>query len=284
MSDQSKFLTFAPPGHYYSPLPDYVQVQAHYQQFVAAPAGGLPGIDLNEMGQRALLEELPPLAADLPFSDHPGGATRYYYENAFFPRGDGIITTCLLRRSQARRVIEIGSGFSSALMLDVKDRFLPELDLTCVEPDATRLRSLLRPGDAGRLRLVEDTLDAVDDTLFDTLQANDVLFIDSSHVAKIGSDVSRIVFRILPRLAAGVLVHIHDVFWPFEYPREWYAEGRAWNEAPFVRSFLMFNRAFQIVYFNHFMAAVHADDVAKRLPDCLRQPGGSLWIRRVAAG
>ncbi|HEX5216129.1 MAG TPA: class I SAM-dependent methyltransferase [Vicinamibacterales bacterium] len=283
MSDLSKFLTFAPPGHYYSPLPDYAQVQARYQQFVPTPTGGLPGIDLNEPGQLALLEELAAFAPDLPYTDQAGGVTRYYYENAFFPRGDGIVATCLLRHSGSRRVIEIGSGYSSALMLDVKERFAPDLELICVEPDATRLRSLLRPGDANRFRLVEDTLDAVDDALFDTLRANDVLFIDSSHVAKIGSDVSRIVFRILPRLAVGVLVHIHDIFWPFEYPRQWYAEGRAWNEAPFVRSFLMFNRAFQIVYFNHYMAAVHADDVAKRLPDCLRQPGGSLWIRRVAA-
>jgi len=283
MSDMSKFLTFAPPGHYYSPLPDYAQVQARYHQFVPTPTDGLPGIDLNEPGQLALLDQLAAFAPDLPYTDNPGGPTRYYYENAYFPRGDGIVTTCLLRHSQARRVIEIGSGYSSALMLDVKDRFAPDLDLICVEPDAKRLRSLLRPGDTDRFRLVEDTLDAVDDTLFDSLQANDVLFIDSSHVAKIGSDVSRIVFRILPRLAVGVFVHIHDIFWPFEYPRQWYAEGRAWNEAPFVRSFLMFNRAFQIVYFNHYMAAVHADDVAKRLPDCLRQPGGSLWIRRVAA-
>jgi hypothetical protein len=278
----SKFLEFAGPGHYYSPLPDYDAVQAQYDTFVPRLPATLPGIDLNEAGQLALMVDLARFYPDLPFTDDPSPATRYYYENVFFPRGDAIVTFCMVRQHRPRRVIEIGSGYSSAVMLDLIERFEPQIDLTCVEPDASRLRTLLRRDDFTRFRLIESTLDALPDSAFDVLQANDILFVDSSHVAKIGSDVSRLIFRILPRLAPGVLVHVHDIFWPFEYPRVWYAEGRAWNEAPFLRSFLMFNQAFQIAYFNDFLAGFHRDAVAQHLPDCLKQPGGSLWLRRLA--
>jgi len=277
----SKFLSFVPPGHYYSPLPDYDLVQAHYDELVPRQSTVLPGIDLNEAGQLALLSELARFYGDLPFPDDPSPATRYYYGNHFFVRGDAIVLFSMLRHHRPRRVIEIGSGYSSAVMLDTIERFEPQIELQCVEPDASRLRTLLRPADFRRMRLMEQTLDVLPDTAFDVLQAHDILFIDSSHVAKIGSDVSRLIFRILPRLAPGVLVHVHDIFWPFEYPREWYAEGRAWNEAAFLRSFLMFNQAFQIAYFNDFMARFHAADVARHLPDCLKHFGGSLWLLKV---
>jgi predicted O-methyltransferase YrrM len=273
----SKFLSFAPPGHYYSPLPDYDLVQTRYDDLVPRP-DTLPGIDLNEAGQLALLAALARFYPDLPFPDHASPATRYYYENFFFPRGDAIVLFAMLRHHRPQRVIEVGSGYSSAVMLDVMERFEPQIDLLCVEPDPSRLRELLRPDDLTRMRLIDQTLDALPDTAFDVLAAHDILFIDSSHVAKIGSDVSRLIFRILPRLAPGVLVHVHDIFWPFEYPRAWYAEGRAWNEAAFLRSFLMYNQAFQIAYFNDFMASFHAADVARHLPDCLKQSGGSLWL------
>jgi predicted O-methyltransferase YrrM len=279
----SKFLSFAPPGHYYSPLPDYEAVQQEYDVLVPRSAPELPGIAINAEAQRALLRQFAPFHAELPFSETQGpGSTRYYYDNMFFPRGDAIVLCAMLRLHHPTRVLEIGSGFSSAAILDVIDTFEPQIALTCVEPDTSRLRSLLRPGDERRFHLIEGTLQSLPDAPFDALGAGDVLFIDSSHVAKIGSDVSRLLFHVLPRLAPGVLVHVHDIFWPFEYPRAWYAEGRAWNEAPFLRSFLMFNQAFEILYFNDYMASFHADDVARSLPECLKQPGGSLWLRKRA--
>ena len=116
---------------------------------------------------------------------------------------------------------------------------------------------------------------------FQDLGENDILFIDSSHVAKVGSDLTHLIFRVLPCLAPGVLVHFHDIFWPFEYPREWLIEGRAWNESYFLRAFLAYNNTFEMLYFNSYMAERHQTDVAEHLPLCLCNPGGSLWIRRV---
>jgi hypothetical protein len=117
--------------------------------------------------------------------------------------------------------------------------------------------------------------------VFAQLRAGDVLFIDSSHVVKIGSDVAYLVHEVLPSLAAGVVVHFHDILWPFEYPRDWVLDqGKAWNEAYFVRAFLQFNAAFEILYFNSFIANRHPASLRELLPRCVENPGGSLWLRR----
>jgi hypothetical protein len=107
-----------------------------------------------------------------------------------------------------------------------------------------------------------------------------VLFVDSSHVAKVGSDVNRIVIEILPALARGVWVHFHDVFYPFEYPREWVEAGRAWNEGYLLRAFLQYNRAFSVQLFPTFLARFHPDRFAGGMSPCLRNPGGALWLRK----
>jgi hypothetical protein len=117
--------------------------------------------------------------------------------------------------------------------------------------------------------------------MFERLDAGDMLFIDSSHVAKAGSDVNFLVFEVLPRLAPGVLVHFHDIWYPFEYPRQWLDEGRAWNESYLIRAFLMFNPAFKIVLYNAYVTRFHQDYLAGAMPLYLKDTGGSLWLQRV---
>src|SRR4029079_15830229 len=108
--------------------------------------------------------------------------------------------------------------------------------------------------------------------LFTTLEAGDILFIDSSDVLKLGSDVSLLFLDVLPRLAPGVVVHVHDIATSFEYPIEWYDEGRAWNEAPALRAFLMFNNAYEILYFCDYMNRFQPEAVARRMPLGVRSP------------
>ena len=110
-----------------------------------------------------------------------------------------------------------------------------------------------------------------------------MLFIDSSHVSKTGSDVNHLFFQVVPRLAVGVLVHVHDVSWPFEYAENEVYEGRSWNEAYLVRAFLQYNREFQILL--HPSVFAHHPEAGRKLPErCLRPVGPSLWLRRVARG
>jgi hypothetical protein len=119
-------------------------------------------------------------------------------------------------------------------------------------------------------------------SVFDQLLAGDILLIDSTHIAKVGSDVMTLVFQILPRPKPGVAVHLHDIFYPFEYLEEWIMTGRAWNEAYLLHAFLIGNTAYRILLWNSYLAAVHHDAVAQRMPIWEPHPGGSLWLERTA--
>jgi hypothetical protein len=112
------------------------------------------------------------------------------------------------------------------------------------------------------------------------LRSGDVLFVDSSHVAKIGSDVNSLFFDVLPNLAPGVVVHVHDIHYPFEYPKDWVFEGRAWNEAYLLRAFLTMNTDYEILLFNSYLSCFHIDEVAQLMPGWRINPGGSIWLRR----
>lgn len=270
-----------PAGHYYSPLPDLEEVRARAGTLFdrrQAPRG----IDLNVDGQVDLLHALAPFAASVPFGLKPGGTTRYYYDNDFFGCGDAIVLHCLMRLARPARIIEIGSGFSSAVMLDTNELFLDQsVDLTFIEPHpGDRLEALLRTADRARARVIPRKVQDLDPRIFAALAPGDILFIDSSHVCKAGSDVQFELFEILPRLAPGVLVHIHDIHYPFEYDEAWIYEGRAWNEAYLVRAFLMFNTAFRIRLFNGYVGLHQREVVSATLPGMLVNCGGSLWLER----
>lgn len=289
-SRNKEFLRFAPPGHFYSPIPDVDHVRRAAVQTFDQSVGAVAGVRLNEPGQRALAEQFAGTYPDLPFPEHPRTGARYHLDNEWFSYGDGIVLYSMMRQFQPKRIVEVGSGFSSAAMLDVNDRFFDgQLDLTFVEPYAERLLGLLGGPDTQRCTIVQKPVQETSTTLFTSLEANDFLFIDSSHVAKTGSDVLHLLFTVLPLLKPGVLVHFHDVLWPFEYPRPWLEQGRAWNEAYFVRSFLQYNRSFEITYFNAFMAAKHSDLLRTAMPLVLRRPSAemtmgnaSLWLTKVS--
>lgn len=288
LSGNYVFLNFAGPGHYYSPLPDLSEVRAAGESAWRAVADDLPGIHLDVPAMLALTDEFADGVADLDFPARPGASTRYHFDNPYFSYGDAIIAGSMLRRFAPTRVIEIGSGFSSACLLDVAERFLDgDVAFTFIEPHPERLLRLLTVGDLERSSVERRPVQAVPLALFDMLESGDVLFVDSSHVGKFGSDVLHLLFRVLPRLASGVIVHFHDVPWPFEYPRHWLEQGRAWNEAYLLRAFLQYNEAFEILYFNAYMEACQRDAYAAALPLALRRPStaetlgnSSLWLRK----
>jgi predicted O-methyltransferase YrrM len=183
-----------------------------------------------------------------------------------------------------KRIIEVGSGHSSALMLDTIEH-AEGLDVhtTFIEPFPARLHSVLRDQDRRTSTIIERRVQDVPLATFETLEADDILFIDSSHVSKVGSDLNYLVFDVLPRLAEGVVVHVHDIFWPFEYPLEWIRAGRAWNEIYLLRAFLQYNEAFDVTLFNHYVGEKHAAFFEAHMPLFLENTGGSLWLRKTTA-
>ena len=154
--------------------------------------------------------------------------------------------------------------------------------MTFIDPYPQRLLSLLSEDDSARHEVISDVVQNVSMERFTSLGAGDVLFIDSSHVVKIGSDVVHLVTAVLPRLNNGVIVHVHDVFWPFEYPEAWVRNGRAWNEDYIIKAFLQFNTAFTILFFNSYIAAHHSAAAERHLPLFMKNPGGGLWIEKTA--
>lgn len=289
-SRNKEFLRFAPPGHFYSPIPDADHIRRNAKQIFDRSVGSVAGVLINEENQLARISEFATTYHEMPFPEYPRNGSRYHLDNEWFSYGDGIILYSMMRRFRPRRIVEIGSGFSSAAILDVNDKFFDDqIDLTFIEPHAERLFGLLRDTDARRCEIVQKPVQETSNNCFTSLKKNDFLLIDSSHVAKIGSDVLHLLFVVLPILRHGVLVHFHDVPWPFEYPLPWLEQGRAWNEAYFVRSFLQYNQSFEITYFNSFMEAKHGELLSASMPLVLRRPSAetlpgnsSLWVTKIS--
>ncbi len=282
-SKRGPYPLWVPPGHFYSPLPDPDELRADEDR-IFNPDPSLPALDLRLDAQRQWLERIADLYPSIPhYPEQKGRRYRYYAENNNFGMGDAITLHAMLRLIQPKRIIEIGSGFSSTLMLDTIDEFLPgPVELTCIDPYPERLHELLLPADAGRLRILPNRVQGVDPAFFQSLQSGDLLFVDSTHVSKTGSDVNHIYFEIFPRLSEGVYIHIHDIFYPFEYPRMWVYEGRAWNEAYLLRAFLMYNQSFQIEFFFTYLYQHFPEIFRERLPRSLESPGDNLWVRKVS--
>jgi hypothetical protein len=138
----------------------------------------------------------------------------------------------------------------------------------------------MKEEDKTRVTLLPTGLQDVDPEIFTQLQANDILFIDSTHVSKVDSDVNYIFFELLPVLNKGVYIHFHDIFYPFEYSKKWIYEGRGWNEAYMLRAFLEFNSQFEIVLFSSFLFRFFRDAIEDKMPLCLKNPGGHIWIKK----
>ncbi len=278
---------FSEPG-FYSPLPSLKEARRREQAIWAEPARELPAIDLNEPHQLARFDEFAKFYPELPFREEPADGLRYYLQNEWFGDADAILLYSMIRHARPRRIIEVGSGFSSAVMLDTNDLFFGgDIACTFIEPNAERLLSLLNASDREKHAVVEKEVQDVELELFGSLGPNDILFIDSSHVTKLHSDVNWLFFRVLPALTRGVLVHFHDIFYPFEYPKDWlFVDRRGWNEAYLLRAFLQYNTAFQIEFFNAFMVRYFRERFAREMPRWVQEPPGSpwassIWLRKV---
>jgi hypothetical protein len=266
---------FVPPGHFYSPQPSDADIAS------MKPPTGLAGINLRADAQMQLLNRFAARYPELPFTDDASPGLRYHYVNPNYSYADAIFLASMLREVRPQRFIEVGSGDSSCALLDINDRFLGgETDITFIEPYPAYLNELLGPEEAQSIRMLSCGLQEVDLGEFERLGPNDILFIDSTHVSKAGSDVNHLFFEILPRLRSGVYVHIHDIFGALEYPEEWLRDGRAWNEQYLLRAFLQFNSAFEITLFGNWAIQQYPEWFAEHMPLCLRNPGGSIWLRR----
>lgn len=267
-----------PPGHYYSPTVSIEDLTKRAHEIWKDSPRHIDGLDLNEEDQLKLINEFAAFYPELPFQAKPKAGLRYYYENSMYSYSDAIFLFSIMRKFKPARIIEVGSGFSSALMLDTNNLFFDNaIDCTFIEPYPNRLNSLLLKNE--KIALIEQPVQNVPVELFESLEKDDILFIDSTHVSKTGSDVNFLLFEVLPKLAKGVRIHFHDIFYPFEYPKKWVIkQKRSWNEAYMLRAFLSNNQKFKIIAFNTFLQEFNENWFKENMPLCLKNRGGSIWL------
>lgn len=240
----------------------------------------IDGIDLNVEGQLELLTKFEEHYKVLPFEHKKKHGLRYYYENDWYSYCDAIFLSCVLMEFKPKRVIEVGSGFSSAVTLDINENFLDsKLKTTFIEPDPGRLLSLMNLKDKQNSKLIRRWVESVDTKIFEELEENDILFIDSSHILTHRNDLNYLIFKILPNLKKGVLIHFHDIFYPFEYSTAAMNANIPWNEVYFLRAFLTYNDKFKIRLFSDFLTKFFPEKFSN-LEKCLKNPGGNLWIQK----
>ena len=278
---------FEPPGHYYSPYPDPVQLEKQKNLiFQKSAETVLPGIALNTDAQFSLLQQLSAYYTPNIFPFQKTAGYRYSFDNQYFCFSDAIFLACMMQQLRPKKIIEIGSGFSSAVMLDVNEKYFNNsIQLSFIEPfPEDRLNLLVKESD--NFTIIKDFVQNVPFGLFQELEENDILFIDSSHISKTYSDVNHLIFNIIPLLKKGVIVHFHDIFFPFEYPAEWMIEQqRAWNEAYLLRSFLQYNETFVIELFTSYLETKFKEWFISNMPLCLekhekwpKQDGGFYYL------
>ncbi len=268
-------------GHFYSPVVDTATLDP---ERLWPPQPEVLGMDFNDASHRQILEQA--FARFLPDYDYPEHGPEddqldfFYTQNSQFSWLDARALFVLLRAEPPRRVIEVGSGYSSILMADVNRRFLSgRMQIQCIEPYPRPFLAEQRiPG----LELMQQKVQEVDLAEFQSLAEGDLLFIDSSHVAKTGSDVNHLFFEVLPRLRPGVRVHIHDIFLPHEYPQDWVLqENRSWNEQYLLRALLMDSSRYQVEFGCSYAFWRFPDLVQRALahPKGHAFAGGSFYFR-----
>lgn len=268
--------------HYYDPMfnyPDRLIRSLREERY-------LPGIDMNEKAQLELLARFDYEDELKHFPLARSDMTSFYYGNPNFVQGDAECLYSLIRLNKPKRIIEIGSGFSTMMAREALARNLRE-DVTyrcrhvCIEPYEMGWLN-----DVSGIEVLRQRVEQMDRKIFLELEENDILFIDSSHIIRPQGDVLCEYLEILPTLRFGVLVHIHDIFTPRDYPDQWlFDEVKLWNEQYLLEAFLSCNTQFEIVAALNFLRHRHPAKLVEKFPNLgeriTNSEPGSFWIRKV---
>jgi predicted O-methyltransferase YrrM len=280
------------PGHYYSPVADVDDLRERQDEIWAPKA--LPGVDLNEESQKEFLTYLlnNESGFDIPLKNEP--SKRYSADSMSYPYVDGIVLQAMMARYSPGNVFEVGSGSSSGCMIDLSERRGLGTKFTFIEPEPRWcLSKVLKKQDYEKsgITILEKRVQEVSAAEFKVLKRNDILFIDSSHVSKPGSDVNYLLTQVLPLLNSGVIIHFHDIYYPFEYTKEYLLDLKLlWSEVYSVHNFLLFNDSFRILFFSDYMrfklmedrsfASLYPQAASSQFCKDPTRPK-NLWIQRV---
>jgi hypothetical protein len=276
------------PVSFYSPIPNLADLQARR---VWEKRSSLPGVDFREEAQvelvRALGDEFGRECAWPLHSD--GDPTQFFTENGSFSFGCAAALHCMIRRLKPKRVIEIGSGNSTKVIaaaqkLNREDG--ADFEYTVVDPYPGKWVDIDVTGSG---RVIKERVELLEPGFFDCLGDGDILFIDSGHTVRIGGDVNFLYLDVLPRLAPGVVVHVHDIHFPYEYPKAYATNERFrqfWTEQYLLQSFLACNDRFEVLLGMYYLMTDQAEAFREAFkaynPNLHQAVSGSFWMRRKA--
>jgi len=242
----------------------------------------LSGIDFNEIEQLELLSKFNYNAELSKFPVEKRNENEYFYNNKSFCSGDAEYLYNMVRHFKSCKIIEIGCG-SSTLMIqnairqNLNDNIKYACQHFCIEPyEQPWLEKI-------EIQLLRERVENIDRLFFQNLEANDILFIDSSHIIRPQGDVLFEYLEILPMLKSGVLVHIHDIFTPKDYLNEWVYNHVLWNEQYLLEAFLTYNSEFRIIGALNFLSHHYRKEFAEKCPIFKNQNDrepGSFWMIR----
>ncbi len=240
----------------------------------------MQGLELeDERWLKFLRDTCLPFRADYEkFAINPNGdATQYFLDNGWFGSVDAEMLYSIVRSLEPANIIEVGSGFSTRVMRRAIKEGELRSKVTSIDP---------HPNTTVEPYSDEYIKSAVEDValqrIVDALDANDILFIDSSHCVTTGGDIPYLFLEILPRLKRGVLIHIHDIFLPMDYPVQWVVDNWGWTEQYLVHAFLCFNNAFEILWPAHYMWEFHRREITEVIPVRVANAvPSSLWLRKI---
>jgi len=270
------------PYHYYEPLPEFSQITQEQVLQRREPAC----IEWNFEAQVNWIKRLSVYSTEIEkLVNEQVPALKFDFFNDFFFELDAVVYYALLREVKPSTVIEVGCGYSTQIA--VKAIAMNQQEgkagkVICIEPYP---ESQLTEANL-EVQLIQERVETIDLKVFEQLSAGDILFIDSTHTVKFGSDVCREILDILPAIASGVWIHFHDIFFPYDYPPKWLIEERrAWNEQYMLEAFLAYNHSFEVILANHWLCVDYPQDVAQIWPGVLKwkEPYhhcGSLWLRK----
>lgn len=207
----------------------------------------------------------------------------YCWNNPFFNNADALVHYGLVRSRRPRRVVEVGCGWSSFLLARALERNEkdggPRTQVVQIEPYPSP--DVLR-GLPAHWSLHRTILQRAPFSVFDELSENDILFYDGSHCGKTASDVNWFFFRVLPRLRSGVLIHVHDIFFPNDYPWDWiFGRGQSWNEQYVLQAFLMNNEAYRVEICNSYLVQKRRAELRALYGGLQPEHGASLWMKKL---
>lgn len=277
--DAEQFGVHFLPVHYYSPLPSLPEINPDVYQ---RRYDKIPGLEVSRRKHLEWLMRLGRHASELQHipKTSEADAEGFFWDNPAICPGDAAVYYAMIRELKPGKIVEIGAGYSSLIALQAL-RANGSGSLTCVEPYP--LPHLKQLAQRGEVTLIERRVQDIPLEVFSSLSENGILFIDSSHVSKIGSDVNHEIFEILPKLSPGVFCHFHDMFFPWEFPKNWIEDHQLfWNEQYLVMAFLAYNDRFTIEISNQFVGLEMAKEFHTYFNDLTSTAsagGASLWIQ-----